>query len=90
MAPVDRGKMPNEYSPRPNDRLVEPLFDGLEACAGTDTKRTRVRFPWVMVVLLLAAIATGTGDTSILIWALGVILATALGRRLGGRKPRRG
>jgi hypothetical protein len=90
VAPVNRDKMTNEYRPRPNDRLVEPLFDGLEACADTDTKRTRVRFPWVMVVLLLAAIATGTGDTSILIWVLGVLLATALGLRLWGRKSRRG
>jgi len=81
--------MTNEYRPRPNDRLVEPLFGGLEAGADTDAERTRVKFPWVMVVLLLAAIATGTGDTSILTWVLVVLLATALGLRLWGGNPRR-
>lgn len=81
--------MTNEYRPRPDDRLVEPLFDGLEVGADTDAERPRVRFPWVMIVLLLAAIATGTGDTSILIWVLGALLATAFGLRLWGGNPRR-
>lgn len=81
--------MTNEYRPRPDDRLVEPLFDGLEVGADTDVERPRVRFPWVMIVLLLAAIATGTGDTSILIWVLGALLATAFGLRLWGGNPRR-
>jgi len=50
--------MTNEYRPRPNDRLVEPLFDGLEVGADADADAeqslARAKFPWLLIVALLA------------------------------------
>jgi len=50
--------MTNEYRPRPNDRLVEPLFDGLEVGADADADAeqslARAKCPWLLIVALLA------------------------------------
>jgi hypothetical protein len=48
----------NEYRPRPDDRLVEPLFDGLEVVADTEAgpEHARLKAPWPFVVLLAVAL----------------------------------
>ncbi|MEO2163650.1 MAG: hypothetical protein ABGY29_14105 [bacterium] len=76
----------SEYRPRPNDRLVEPLFDGLEADVDVDAdadarpEGASVKTPWILILVVLpAAIATASGTDSIVWWFCTAFLALALG-----------
>ena len=78
----------SEYRPRPNDRLVEPLFDGLEADVDADAdadadarpEGASAKTPWLLILVVLpAAIATVSGIDSIVMWLCTALLALALG-----------
>ncbi|MBV21152.1 MAG: hypothetical protein CMJ61_03190 [Planctomycetaceae bacterium] len=72
----------SEYRPRPDDRLVEPLFDGLEVGSDPDAESqgTHIKTPWFLILVVLpAAIATASGTSSIFGWVLIASLVIFLG-----------
>jgi hypothetical protein len=74
--------MMSEYRPRPDDRLVEPLFDGLEADVDADARPegASAKTPWLLILVVLpAAIATVSGTDSMVMWLCTALLVLALG-----------